>query len=329
MSHKVTRRTIIKTGIASAAAMPLAGTAWAQAWPAKPIRIVCGYPAGGLTDLFARAYGEYISQKVGQPVVVENKPGAGGSIAAQGVKAAPADGYTLMFTISTTMFGNRILFKNLPYDPDKDFVLISSMSAGHLPLVASKATGATNLREFAEYARKNKVSVGTYAAGSYAHVAVGELNKHFGLKMEAVHYRGEAPMWQDLAAGVIQAASGSYAAASNVLQSGAGRAVAVPQVKRMSKLPDVGTFLEQGVTAQAFQLKGFICLVGPAAMPQEIVQRLSDLCVEGGKSERVSKLLDTFGIDESAVSHQDFRKLYDYEGPIWLDLIKALGLTPE
>ncbi len=145
------------------------------------------------------------------------------------MKTAPADGYTLMFTITTTMVMNRVLYKSLPYDPDKDFVLIAYMPSGGLPLVASKATGATNLKEFAEYARKNKVSFGTYAAGSAAHIAVGELNKHFGLQMEAVHYRGEAPMWQDLAAGVIQAAVGSYAAASNVLQSGAGRAIAVPQ----------------------------------------------------------------------------------------------------
>jgi tripartite-type tricarboxylate transporter receptor subunit TctC len=329
MSSSITRRTLIGSGIASAAAAPFAGAAWAQAWPAKPIRIVCGYPAGGLTDLYSRAYGEYLSQQLGQPVVVENKPGAGGSIAAQAVKAAPADGYTLMFTISTTMIMNRVLYRNLPYDADKDFVLISSMSAGHLPFVAAKATGATNLAQFADYARKNKVSVGTYAAGSYAHIAVAELNKHFNLQMEAVHYRGEAPMWQDLAAGVIQAASGSYAAASNILQSGAGVAIAVPQKTRMSKLPNVGTFLEQGVTAQAFQLQGFICCVGPAGLPQEIVQRLSDLFVAGGKSERVRKLLDTFGVDDSAVSHQEFRRLYDTEGPIWISLVQGLGLTPE
>ena len=157
MSLRMTRRSFIAT-----AASTIASDAWAQAWPSKPIRIVCGYPAGGLTDLFARAYGEYLSQKLGQPVVVENKPGAGGTIAAQAVKVAPADGYTLMFTISTTMIMNRVLYKSLPYDADKDFVLISSMSAGHLPFVASKTTGATNLKEFVEYARKSKVSVGTY-----------------------------------------------------------------------------------------------------------------------------------------------------------------------
>jgi len=329
MSSKITRRTVVKSGIATAAALPLAGTAWAQAWPAKPIRVIVGYPAGGLTDLFARAYGEYVGQKLGQPLVVENRPGAGGTVAAQAVKAAPADGYTLMFTITTTMVMNRVLYKSLPYDADKDFVLISSMFAGHLPFVAAKATGATNLAEFAEYARKNRVSAGTYAAGSYAHMAIAEINKHFGLQMEAVHYRGEAPMWQDMAAGVIQAATASYAGASNVLQSGAGRAIAVPQMTRMRKLPDVATFHEQGVNSRLFTLKGYICAVGPAGMPQEIVQRLSDLMVEGGKSERVQKLLDTFGIDESAVGQLEFRRLYDQENPIWISLVRSLGLTPE
>jgi tripartite-type tricarboxylate transporter receptor subunit TctC len=329
MTLQLSRRRMLRSGLVSAAALPFAHVAWAQAWPSKPIKIICGYPAGGLTDLFARAYGDYISQKVGQPVVVENKPGAGGTIAAQAVKSSPADGYTLMFTISTTMIMNRVLYKTLPYDADKDFVLISSMSAGHLPFVAAKATGATNLKEFAEYARKNKTSVGTYAAGSYSHIAVAELNKHFGLQMEAVHYRGEAPMWQDLAAGVIQAASGSYAAASNVLQSGAGKAIAVPQKERMRKLPDVATFLEQGVTSKAFQLKGFICLVGPSDMPQEIVQKLSALMVEGGKSERVRSLLDTFGVDEAAVGQQEFKKLVAEEGPIWISLVQSLGLTPQ
>jgi tripartite-type tricarboxylate transporter receptor subunit TctC len=244
------------------------------------------------------------------------------------VKGAPSDGYTLMFTITTTMAMNRVLYRNLPYDADKDFVLISYMPSGGLPFVAAKATGASNLKEFAEYARKNKVSVGTYAAGSLAHITVAELNRHFGLQMEAVHYRGEAPMWQDLAAGVIQAATGSYAAASNVLQSGAGKAIAVTQ-KRLRKLPDVATFLEQGVTSKAFQLRGYICAVGPTGIPPEIVQRLSDLMVEGGKSERVQKLLDTFGVDEAAFGHQDFRKLYDEENPIWISLVQGLGLTPE
>ena len=166
MLLQLSRRQMLRSGLMSAAALPFSGVALAQTWPSKPIKIVVSYPPGGLTDLFARAYGDYISQKVGQPVVVENKPGAGGSIGAQAVKTAPPDGYTLMFTITTTMVMNRVLYKALPYDADKELVLISSMSSGRLPFVAAKATGASNLKEFAEYARKNKMSVGTYAAGS-------------------------------------------------------------------------------------------------------------------------------------------------------------------
>ncbi len=329
MSKYASRRRFLGGLAAAASPLVIGRPAHAQAWPSKPIRIIVGYPAGGLTDMFARAYGEYISQKVGQPVVVENRSGASGSLAAGAVKQAAPDGYTLMFTISTTMLMNRVLYKSLPYDADKDFVLISSMSAGHLPLIVHKSLGVTNLAEFVDYARKNKVSLGTYAAGSYSHIAVAELNKFYGLQMEAVHYRGEAPMWQDLMAGAIQGGSGSVAAANAVLQAGVGVPIAVPQTKRMSKLPNVATYLEQGVTSKAFQLSGFICLVGPVGMPQDIVNRLSDLMVEGGKSERVQKILTTFGIDDSAVGHEAFKKLYAEEGPAWIELVKGLGLTPQ
>ena len=329
MASRPNRRAILAGLAAAGAPLLLGNNARAQTWPNKPIKIIVGYAAGGLTDLFARAYGEHLSNRLGQQVVVENRTGASGSLAAQALKNSPPDGYTLMFTISTTMIMNKVLYKTLPYDPDKDFVLISSMSAGHLPLVVNKNLGVTNLKEFVEYARKNKVSVGTYGAGSYSHIAVAELNRIFGLQMEAVHYRGEALMWQDVGAGVIAGGSGSVAAAASVLQSGIGVPIAVPQTKRMRILPNVATFQEQGVPDKAFQLKGFICIVGPAGMPPELVQRLSDLMVEGGRSERVQKILTTFGIDEAAVSHQEFRKLVDEEAPIWLALVRSLGLTPQ
>ena len=205
----------------------------------RPIKIIAGYPAGGQTDLFARTYGEYIRSETGQNVVVENKAGASGSVAAVEAKRAAPDGYTLMFTISTTMIMNRVLIKDIPYDAEKDFVLVSIMPAGSLPFVAGEKTGAKTLAEFVAYAKKaEKVNIGTYGAGSYAHMAIVEMNKLYGLKMEAVHYRGEAPMWTDLAGGFIDGAHGSYGAALPVLQSGRGRAVAVSR-KRMSVLPDV------------------------------------------------------------------------------------------
>jgi len=328
MIVRPTRRDVLRYGSAAAlAALPV--PAIAQAWPNRPIRIVCTYPAGGLTDVFARAYGEHIAQKTGQPVVVENKAGAAGAIGAEIVKAAPADGYTLMFTNSTTMIMNKVLFKKLPYDPDKDFVLIAWFNTGHLPTIINKDVPATNVAEFAAWARGRKVSLATYGAGSYAHVVAETLNRHYGLTMEAVHYRGEALMWQDVASGAVQGASGSYATASPVLQSGAGRAIAVPTMERMRKLPDVATFHEQGLTENAFQVRGWVGAAGPVGIPEEIVQRLSDLMVECGKTERIQKIIDTFGIDEAARDRVYFKKVMDEEGPVWLDVIKSLNIEPQ
>ena len=145
-------------------------------------------------DSFARIYGEYLSQKLGQPVIVENRAGASGSIAAAAVKQSPPDGYTLLVAITATLAQSRVLIKGLPYDADKDFALISSMSGGHLPLVVGKATNVTNLKELIDYARKNDTNVGTWGPGSYAHIVVAELNKRYELQMKAVHYRGDKPV---------------------------------------------------------------------------------------------------------------------------------------
>ncbi|UYN95821.1 MAG: tripartite tricarboxylate transporter substrate binding protein [Enhydrobacter sp.] len=329
MIIRASRRELLRYGTVAAAVAALPSPSIAQVWPSKPIKITVGYPAGGLTDTFARAYGEYISQKTGQPVVVENKAGASGAIAAEQVKNAPPDGHHLMWTISTTMIMNKVLFKKLPYDPDKDFALISWMDAGHLPLVVNAKLPIRNLAELAAYARANKTSLGTYGAGSYSHVAVEALNRHYNLTIQPVHYRGEAPMWIDVGSGAVQGGSGSYAASAGMLQSGNGRAIAVPTKQRMRKLPDVATFYEQGVEDIAFQVQGFICLVGPAAMPKDVVKKLSDLMVEAGKTERIQKILDTFGIDNAARDHVFFEKFVADQGPVWLKLVKDLNLEPQ
>jgi tripartite-type tricarboxylate transporter receptor subunit TctC len=326
MSFRMTRRGLIA---ASAAAVAAPGLLKAQgAWPNRPVRILCAFPAGGITDGYARAYGDYIAQKSGQTVVVENRVGAGGGIAAQALKSAPDDGHTLMITISSTMLGNRVMFKNLPYDPDKDFSFLAIMSTGHLPLVAQKNTGAKTIAEFVDFARKNRTSFGSYAAGSFAHIVGAELNRRFGLDMTIVHYRGEAPMWQDLLTGNSAVAMGSYTAAKGVLDTGAGVAIAVPTSKRMSTLPDVATYAEQGLKDPVFDLMSWAGFFGKASMPAEMVQQISDLMVEAGKTERIRNLTATFGIDDTAQDHRFFRQIYETQGPIWLDHLSRLGVTP-
>lgn len=136
-------------------------------------------------------------------------------------------------------------------------------------------------------------------------------------------------MWIDVGSGAVQGGSGSYAAASSVLQTGSGRAIAVPTKVRMKKLADVPTFYEQGVTDIAFQVRGCIGLVGPVAMPKEIVLKLSDMMVEIGKSERIQKILTTFGIDMAAQDHVYFEKYLAEEGPVWIELVKGLNLEPQ
>ena len=196
-------------------------------------------------------------------------------------------------------------------------------------MIINKDVPASNAREFADFARTNKVSLATYGAGSYPHVVAETLNRHFGLKMEAVHYRGEALMWQDVASGAVQGASGSYASALSILQTGGGRPIAVPTMMRMKKLPDVPTFHEQGLTEKSFQVRGWVGVAGPVGMPEPIVQRLSDLMVEGGKTERIQKIIDTFGIDEAARDRVYFKKVLDEEGPVWLEVIKSLNIEPQ
>ena len=220
-----------------------------------------------------------------------------------------------------------MLFRS--YDPDKDFVLISWMNAGHLPTIIGKDVPARNLAEFADHARHHKVSLGTYGIGSYSHVVVEALNRHYGLAMEAVHYRGEGLMWQDVASGAVQGASGSIFSAASVLQTGVGRPIAVPTMVRAKKMPDVSTFYEQGLTEKAFQVRGWVGAVAPAGVPDEIVQRLSDLCVEAGKTERIQKINETFGIDEGARDRTYFRKVIDEEGPVWLEVVRGLNLEPQ
>jgi tripartite-type tricarboxylate transporter receptor subunit TctC len=315
MIVRPTRRDILRHGsLAVLAALP--APAIGQAWPNKPIKIIVTYPAGGLTDIFARAYGEYVGQKVGQPVVVENKTGAAGAIGAEMVKQAPADGYTLMFTNSTTMVQNKRCSRSCPTTPTRT----SRWLPGSIPATCPPSSTRTCRPRRSRSSPPGRVT---------AHVVAETLNRHYGLKMEAVHYRGEALMWQDVASGAVQGASGSYASAGAVLQSGAGRPIAVPTLERMKKLPAVPTFVEQGLMEKAFQVRGWVGCCAPAATPEEIVLKLSDLMVEAGKTERIQKIIDTFGIDEAARERAYFRKVLDEEGPVVIDVIKSLNIEPQ
>jgi tripartite-type tricarboxylate transporter receptor subunit TctC len=325
----LSRRQLVAAGAGAAALLSAPSLVRASVWPNKPIRMLAGSAAGGQTDQFARVYGEFLSRELGQTVVVENKAGAGGAVAAVELKRADPDGHTLMICNTTAYMLNPVLIKDIKYNVAQDFAWIAVMPGGSLPLLISDKVGAKNLPEFIAYARRaDKVNIGTYAAGSFAHMVIVELNKQYGLKMEAVHYRGEAPMWQDVAGQSIDGGIGSYAAALPVLQAGKARAVAVSR-RRIKDLPDVATFQEQGATSRAHSLLTFQGCVAPAKTPPEIIAKLSALFVAAGQSARIRDLFKGQGIDEGAMSLDASRALYNEEAPIWAELAAGLGPQPQ
>lgn len=328
MFTKISRRHFIAAGT-SAAAMPflLRGASAQAAWPSRQIRMICSYPAGGQTDLLARAFGEFIGKQVGQTVVIENKAGASGSIGAAEVARAEPDGHTILCSISTTYVMNRVMMKTPGYDMDKDLTLVSIIPGAGLLLVASPKSGVTTLDEFVAFARKNgKVNFGTYSAGSAPHMTINELNKQYGLNIEPIHYRGEAPMWTGLAEGTLDVAMGSYTAAQSVLQSNRGVAFAVHS-KKVDAIPNVKTLPEQGATSKFFTVSGFTGWALPKATPQPIVDRLAQLCVAANNDSKVKEVLSTFVL-EPALGFKETNALYQRELPVWMESAQSLGLQP-
>jgi tripartite-type tricarboxylate transporter receptor subunit TctC len=309
------------------AATGLARHAPAQRRWARPVRVVCGFPAGGLSDAFARAYSEHLSAALGTPFVVENRPGAGSILACEQVARAAPDGHTLLFTIQTAMVQNQALYRRLPYDPGRDFTYLAFMDAGRILFCLGRAVPAATVAEFVAWARGNRAALGTYAPGSYPHVVAVRLNAREGTDLTPVHYRGEAPMWQGLAAGDLQAAGGSYPAGLPLLQSGAARAVAVGGPTRLGRLPGVPTFAEQGFDDPVFRSRPWHCMVGPAGMDPGLREELSGLMMEAGRTPRLRALLDGFGIEVGASSWRDLEQVMRDEAPAWIAAVRELGVT--
>jgi tripartite-type tricarboxylate transporter receptor subunit TctC len=326
---KLTRRTFMAAGGTALVLPALRSPAAAQgAWPNKPIRIVVPYPAGGQTDGIGRVFGDFLTRQLGQPAVVENKAGGGGVIGVTEVKRAAPDGYTILCTISSSLIQNRLTVKDLPYDPEKDFIYLSRVAGAGGPVVAAEKTGASNLKEFIAYAKKvDKLNWGSYGVGSTPHVLIETMAKQYGLKVEVIQYRGEAPMWADVAAQTLDGASGSYAAASPVIQSGRGKLIAVTG-DRLKPHPDTPTMMEQGAVGGFYESRAFTTFAVPAGTPQDIVKRLADLLLQAGSDAKVKTLLDNYLLNPPE-GFEATNKGFKRDTEIMLGLLSGLGIKPE
>ena len=326
---RIGRRRFMAAGAAAGALTPAGVLGQTPDWPAKPVRLVCGYAPGGLTDLFARLAAEHFTIRYGKPFVVENRTGAGSMIAADIVAKSPPDGYTLLFTNSTAMFQNQVVFKSVPYDAAKDFTPVSMLSAGKVPLCIHASVPGKDLAALVAYAKRNKTSFGTTGIGSLAHIFCMKLNDTFGIEMEPVHYRGEAPMWADLSAGVTQAACSTLQGASASIQAGNARPIAVPTRTRSRRLPGVATYYEQGATHPYFLLESMVCCVAPTGTPAPIVEALSAGMVEMNAQPRMREFVDKFGLDEGAQDRASFATFIRDMGPLLTQAVRELNIEPQ
>jgi tripartite-type tricarboxylate transporter receptor subunit TctC len=222
---------------------------------------------------------------------------------------------------------NRVLYKKLLYDPDNDFSWISGFDAGHLPLAVGAGVKAANMREYVEMAKTRRVTMGNYSPGSYPHMVAQQLNKLYGTQIEPVPYKGEAPMWADLASGQIDSALGSIAAMLPFMTSGKARPIAVPTTARSPRLPEVPTYYEQGFKEPVFVIQGWIGMLGPAKLPRDIVERISALNQEAAETPRIRTLAENFGLRARPWTAKEFEALNREVGPHWIALARELGVT--
>ena len=268
------RRRLLLAG----AALPVAGPALAQSaappWPTKPLRMIIGFAPGGPTDIVARVVAQRLSEQIGQPVLVDNKPGAGGNLAADlAAKAAP-DGHTLFYNTSAITIAPA-LYGKVPYDTLKDFVPVSTTATNAMIVMVHPSVPARTIQEFVAHAKANpgKLNYGSSGTGTITHLATAALASALGLQMTHVPYKGSAPSLLDTAAGVVQLMTDTVNSALPYLRDGRLRPLAVTMPRRLAVLPDVPTLAE--TVLPGMEMSAWQGVVVPAGTPPAIVQRLN------------------------------------------------------
>jgi tripartite-type tricarboxylate transporter receptor subunit TctC len=321
---RVTFRALTAALLASLA-LPLAGFSFAQAYPSKPIRFVVPYPAGGPLDIVARLTAQKVSQSVKQPVVVDNKPGAGGNIGADIVAKSAPDGYTILMGAVATHAINPTLYAGIPYDAAKDFVAVTQIASTPNVLIVNPSVPASNVREFIAHAKANPgaLNFGSGSSGSAGHLA-GELFKSMaGVDMVHVPYKGAAPAMQDLVGGRIQLMFDNLASAQSQVRAGAVRALAVTTAKRSALAPELPTIAESGLPG--FDISTWFGVFAPAGTPREVVERLHAEFAQALADPGVRAKMRTLGAEPIGNRPEEFAGYIRSEAQKYSRLIRASG----
>ncbi|QHE74911.1 Bug family tripartite tricarboxylate transporter substrate binding protein [Hydrogenophaga sp. PBL-H3] len=323
IQHPVSRRRF-NAVIGACLALPLA--ARAQAYPAKPIRILVPFAAGGPTDLMARAVGKSLSTSLGQPVIVENKPGGGGVIAMGEVARSPADGYTLVFP-SILAVTNPALMANYPFDTLRDFSPLTVV--GYIPhaLVVRPDFAAKDLPALVAMAKASPGSInyGSSGNGTSAHLGAALFAQRADIKVTHVPYRGAAPAVQDLLGGQIQFMFLDMSSALAQIKAGKLRALAVAPARRFAGLPDVPTVAEQGYPG--FDVHGWYGLFARSGTPAPVMQTLYAEVKKALDSAEIRDLFENYGIEAGGMTPEQYTELVRKDLGLWKRTVDQLGIT--
>lgn len=302
----------------------LAGSAAAQgAWPERSFRLIVGYPAGGPSDVFARLLASQMGPRLGQAVVVENRPGGGAVLASETAARAPADGLTWMHVDNGILVYNPALYARLPYDPDRDFAGVGFIGRFPLYLVCRAGAPWADVPALLAASRNRAPTYGTPAVASPHHLAMELVKRRSGLAAEHVPYRGGQAAIQDLLAGNVDLVMIDTATGLPFIRDGRVRALAVLAEARTPEAPAVPTLRETGHDAVAFGWQG---LSVPKAVPAPVVTRLNAELVRAVASDEVQARMRTLGIQTSAWSAAEFEAFVGRENALWRPLIRDLGI---
>ena len=303
-----------------------ANSALAQAYPTKPVRLVVPFPAGAATDLAARVVGQQLGTALGQPFVVDNKPGAGGSIAAMEVVRAAPDGYTLLFSSNSAISSNVALLKKIPYDPNKDFSPVTGIGETMLVLMVKTGFPAKNLQELITYAKQRPGKVTAGYGSSSSQVSIAIFNKLAGVDALAVPYKGIPLAVNDVLGGTLDFTFADIGNALAQTKGGAMRAIGVTSTKRSPLAPDWPAI---GEVLPGFDITAWFAMVGPAGLPKDVVDKLDSATEQALKQPELKAKLATIGISPMPMPPEQLKTFIAAEVNKWTRIVKDANIQPE
>jgi tripartite-type tricarboxylate transporter receptor subunit TctC len=315
-----------RAALAGVAAIGAAPKAFAQAFPSKPIKIVVPFAAGSATDLTARGLGAKLQEILKQPIIVDDRPGASGQLGASAVATAPADGYTLMMGTNTTNAANGALFKQLSYDPEKDFAPIMRCVTGVNALVVNNDLPVKTVADLVDYAKKNPGKL-NYSEASASQRLSGEMfNQLAGVRIERVPYKASPQALGDVASGQVQVMFPDLPQAMTQIEAGRVRGLATTGPKRTSVAPDLPAIAE---TVPGYSLVYWLAVFAPAATPKPIQKALYEAIAEALKDPATGKAMTQGRMEISPLGLDDFAAYVKTETGWWTKSIKEAGIEPE